>query len=185
MFIRDSRNDADCYGVDKDYIANYLKRFEQNPVIDALHGQLDFALEHYASHSLAYIGHRFFIALNKAARIRGENLCGGANSACRIAAYAKVGGYNPTLTIAEDVDFDRRINSSSKDTNVGYAETKSRLFSSGRSGAFAIKHGFAPIEQWSIEETTFGADEVDIRSCLLYTSPSPRDKRQSRMPSSA
>ena len=26
---------------------------------------------------------------------------------------------------------------------------------------------------------------VDRRSCLLYTSPSPRDKRQSRMPSSA
>ena len=24
-----------------------------------------------------------------------------------------------------------------------------------------------------------------IRDCLLYTSPSPRDKRQSRMPSSA
>ena len=24
-----------------------------------------------------------------------------------------------------------------------------------------------------------------IRTCLLYTSPSPRDKRQSRMPSSA
>ena len=27
--------------------------------------------------------------------------------------------------------------------------------------------------------------EAFIRSCLLYTSPSPRDKRQSRMPSSA
>ena len=26
---------------------------------------------------------------------------------------------------------------------------------------------------------------VSIKSCLLYTSPSPRDKRQSRMPSSA
>ena len=25
----------------------------------------------------------------------------------------------------------------------------------------------------------------DIETCLLYTSPSPRDKRQSRMPSSA
>ena len=25
----------------------------------------------------------------------------------------------------------------------------------------------------------------EIKSCLLYTSPSPRDKRQSRMPSSA
>ena len=27
--------------------------------------------------------------------------------------------------------------------------------------------------------------ELGINSCLLYTSPSPRDKRQSRMPSSA
>ena len=26
---------------------------------------------------------------------------------------------------------------------------------------------------------------VEVRDCLLYTSPSPRDKRQSRMPSSA
>ena len=25
----------------------------------------------------------------------------------------------------------------------------------------------------------------NVESCLLYTSPSPRDKRQSRMPSSA
>ena len=28
-------------------------------------------------------------------------------------------------------------------------------------------------------------DEGDHKDCLLYTSPSPRDKRQSRMPSSA
>ena len=27
--------------------------------------------------------------------------------------------------------------------------------------------------------------EIEIKTCLLYTSPSPRDKRQSRMPSSA
>ena len=27
--------------------------------------------------------------------------------------------------------------------------------------------------------------ETQLQSCLLYTSPSPRDKRQSRMPSSA
>ena len=26
---------------------------------------------------------------------------------------------------------------------------------------------------------------IEIEACLLYTSPSPRDKRQSRMPSSA
>ena len=48
-----------------------------------------------------------------------------------------------------------------------------------------------PIVQYAVEE----AYEAGIRefifithhakSCLLYTSPSPRDKRQSRMPSSA
>ena len=43
--------------------------------------------------------------------------------------------------------------------------------------------------RYSVEET---ADEIWVlaemrqqSSCLLYTSPSPRDKRQSRMPSSA
>ena len=28
-------------------------------------------------------------------------------------------------------------------------------------------------------------EDLDVTPCLLYTSPSPRDKRQSRMPSSA
>ena len=36
--------------------------------------------------------------------------------------------------------------------------------------------------EWSSVEDI---DEDVIRDCLLYTSPSPRDKRQSRMPSSA
>ena len=30
-----------------------------------------------------------------------------------------------------------------------------------------------------------GVEEITVNTCLLYTSPSPRDKRQSRMPSSA
>ena len=35
-------------------------------------------------------------------------------------------------------------------------------------------------------EHTYGAGpEIDVYSCLLYTSPSPRDQRGSRMPSSA
>ena len=36
--------------------------------------------------------------------------------------------------------------------------------------------------------STFIRDDVKaamVAACLLYTSPSPRDKRQSRMPSSA
>ena len=37
------------------------------------------------------------------------------------------------------------------------------------------------------EELKLALDELEqiIKDCLLYTSPSPRDKRQSRMPSSA
>ena len=34
-------------------------------------------------------------------------------------------------------------------------------------------------------ETVFRHDEADIVVCLLYTSPSPRDRSLSRMPSSA
>ena len=33
--------------------------------------------------------------------------------------------------------------------------------------------------------TAHRANKLKIDNCLLYTSPSPRDKRQSRMPSSA
>ena len=32
---------------------------------------------------------------------------------------------------------------------------------------------------------TFATEAGDLRICLLYTSPSPRDQRGSRMPSSA
>ena len=33
--------------------------------------------------------------------------------------------------------------------------------------------------------TVSASDQAELDTCLLYTSPSPRDKRQSRMPSSA
>ena len=36
-----------------------------------------------------------------------------------------------------------------------------------------------------LDEISANPDYRDFWSCLLYTSPSPRDKRQSRMPSSA
>ena len=34
-------------------------------------------------------------------------------------------------------------------------------------------------------ELEFDPDDEDLRPCLLYTSPSPRDRQKSRMPSSA
>ena len=36
-----------------------------------------------------------------------------------------------------------------------------------------------------LEDEDFFNFKISVKSCLLYTSPSPRDKRQSRMPSSA
>ena len=43
-------------------------------------------------------------------------------------------------------------------------------------------HGNGIVEVWNNQRRMEYEEE---RSCLLYTSPSPRDKRQSRMPSSA
>ena len=47
-----------------------------------------------------------------------------------------------------------------------------------------------PLDSFEYARTSYGDSvafkRVDISdTCLLYTSPSPRDKRQSRMPSSA
>ena len=48
------------------------------------------------------------------------------------------------------------------------------------------------LESYSRELSNFNinleiqkGDEIEVLSCLLYTSPSPRDQRGSRMPSSA
>ena len=51
----------------------------------------------------------------------------------------------------------------------------------------AIKIGLASPEkilEWSRGEVT-KPETINYRTCLLYTSPSPRDAHESRMPSSA
>ena len=47
-----------------------------------------------------------------------------------------------------------------------------------------VNEGKEELEAAAMEEAKDVTPEKD-KSCLLYTSPSPRDKRQSRMPSSA
>ena len=61
-------------------------------------------------------------------------------------------------------------NSKSSPTQVGTDTTWSKICAGGY-GTFGIK--------------TDGTAWAWGNNCLLYTSPSPRDKRQSRMPSSA
>ena len=49
------------------------------------------------------------------------------------------------------------------------------------------KEKAADIRKATVEEVESKMEEAskESKDCLLYTSPSPRDKRQSRMPSSA
>ena len=55
----------------------------------------------------------------------------------------------------------------------------------GDSGCIAVKkHLKTIIEKNKINFVIANGENAAI-DCLLYTSPSPRDKRQSRMPSSA
>ena len=42
-----------------------------------------------------------------------------------------------------------------------------------------------PVDVWRADLRTATGEGKKVQFCLLYTSPSPRDKRQSRMPSSA
>ena len=64
------------------------------------------------------------------------------------------------------------------------------LGSSAKGAEFFMKHMLGCENDVNATELTEGKRPTDIRwrddtPCLLYTSPSPRDKRQSRMPSSA
>ena len=50
---------------------------------------------------------------------------------------------------------------------------------------FIMSKGHASPAVYAILKEHNFLNQSDLDACLLYTSPSPRDKRQSRMPSSA
>ena len=47
------------------------------------------------------------------------------------------------------------------------------------------KHGISPMEDERVEHAQNTGEIWMYNACLLYTSPSPRDRQKSRMPSSA
>ena len=49
----------------------------------------------------------------------------------------------------------------------------------------ALEHNFTEYKVRSYKRSANLADRVEEKACLLYTSPSPRDVEESRMPSSA
>ena len=61
-------------------------------------------------------------------------------------------------------------------SNYSIQEKRNWAVSSTKVGPFTCRNGTV---------TFAGTSSSDISSCLLYTSPSPRDRTRSRMPSSA
>ena len=64
-----------------------------------------------------------------------------------------------------------------------YARSAGKMAKSG--AAFLVIENLSGTEDRLMEVWSDAAKRVQLHTCLLYTSPSPRDKRQSRMPSSA
>ena len=59
-------------------------------------------------------------------------------------------------------------------------------FSKGIDGGLTTKEGFpTSVTYGFLKSLLDNCKNISPEGCLLYTSPSPRDKRQSRMPSSA
>ena len=92
---------------------------------------------------------------------------------------AKKADFNSIRQIMRKLPFKDSVHSLVHDIAPNYVD---------RNGGYTriIKRGFRDNDRASvsiIEFVDFSATKVD--TCLLYTSPSPRDKRQSRMPSSA
>ena len=56
---------------------------------------------------------------------------------------------------------------------------------SGLAGAFVDVTGQALTNTLGTTTESIGNSDVPVTGCLLYTSPSPRDRQKSRMPSSA
>ena len=57
---------------------------------------------------------------------------------------------------------------------------------SGIGGVGLLLAEIAGVREWTVDEAALAAAIGErLRACLLYTSPSPRDRQKSRMPSSA
>ena len=97
----------------------------------------------------------------------------------------------PQINVKFDIDANGILNVTAKDMGTG-KDAKITIQSTTKMSDEEIKKMQEDAENFA-EEDKKKKEAVDIKNeaesfvytCLLYTSPSPRDKRQSRMPSSA
>ena len=64
-------------------------------------------------------------------------------------------------------------------------DARSRMLTGVDTLADAVKVTLGPKGRNVVLDKAFGAPRITKDGCLLYTSPSPRDRQKSRMPSSA
>ena len=77
----------------------------------------------------------------------------------------------------------KKVVASLRDTSgVKYAKLIQSV-KSEKTGSYSFKEEI--IIEDHVKDILAGKSHEDIISCLLYTSPSPRDRTRSRMPSSA
>ncbi len=154
-------NDADQKGVVPTYLERFVKRFDEDPRIDAAVGQLDWDPEAYAEYPLIHVGTRLFQTINAIKRQRtGYRDTSGANSAIRGSMYAGIGGYIGDTGGGEDTAIGSAIKAArgrgnSKIVYVG----GTRIYTSARRAIDALKSQVPPIGQWSMGFSAFD-DEV-------------------------
>lgn len=160
--------DADTRGVERGYLENFLRRFEQHPHVDAFAGNLSWSPEKAVVNPLLFVNQTFYEIMMAGRRIYDkERVCCGPNFAMRASSYSLLNGYDATRNIAEDVDmyfrfFDLRAGSG---THVGvkFAGLNSRLYTSTRRAEEAMKTGSSLIHQWSNLFTEFGDSNAHVR----------------------
>ena len=75
------------------------------------------------------------------------------------------------------------IGSTDEGSSFEYTQEKAQIIESRILRLLQAEN--SPYERLIMRVPGFGKSATTYNTCLLYTSPSPRDKRQSRMPSSA
>ncbi|MEI6588013.1 MAG: hypothetical protein WCO05_03635 [Candidatus Moraniibacteriota bacterium] len=176
-------NDADNKGISPEYIQNFIDKFEANPAIDGMLGQLDWDPESYVKYPLVHLGTRLFQYLNTARTHKtGDMLSSGANFAFRSGIFSAVGGYVDATEGGEDIAIGFAINEArGGNKTISFAGANvSRLYTSSRRAIDALKSGLTPVEQWNKGFSAFDDEirrfEMGGEEVLDYTDPGVQAK---------
>lgn len=161
-------NDADTIRMADGYLENFIKRFRDNPDVDAMLGQLDWDNEAFLHYPEIHVATRLFLYEEIMLRRAGSFMASsGANFTYHLKNYAAVGGYDTGVTGAgEDVEFGRALTAAraggTRKKSIGYAgNAQSRLETSARRAIYTLEtFDDAPYNQWNY---SFSADDDAVR----------------------